>query len=95
MARKAKTKVVARTPTKSKKTKKAIAVKSVKPARKSVAKKVAAKRPARKVTRRGAADVAKLRRAVIAGSRAKKPAETIAKELGISKAYVYALKRKA
>lgn len=95
MAKKARKKVAARAPTRSKKTKKAVAVKSVKPVRNPVAKKVAAKKPARKVARRGAADVAKLRKAVIAGSRAKKPAETIAKELGISKAYVYALKRKA
>jgi hypothetical protein len=94
MARKAKKKVAAKAPTKSRKTKKAIAVKSVK-ARKPVAKKPAGKKPSRKVARRSAADVAKLRKAVIAGSRAKKPAEALAKDLGISKAYVYALKRKA
>jgi len=88
MAKKAK-KAAGRAPTKSQKTKKAIAVKSVK------ARKPAAKKTARKVTRRSSADVAKLRKAVIAGSRAKKPADALAKELGISKAYVYALKRKA
>lgn len=92
MARKAaKKKAVSKSPTRSKKTKKAIAVKSVKPPKKSAAKK---KPAARKATRRSTADVAKLRKAVITGSKAKKPAETIAAELGISKAYVYALKRK-
>jgi hypothetical protein len=48
-----------------------------------------------KTARRSTADVAKLRKLVISGSKAKKPAEVIAKELGISKTYVYALKRKA
>jgi hypothetical protein len=95
MAKKARKKVAAKAPTRSKKTKKAVAVKSVKPVRNPVAKKVAARKPARKATRRNTADVAKLRKAVIAGSRAKKSADTIAAELGISKAYVYALKRKA
>jgi hypothetical protein len=89
MAKKSKKKVAAKAPTRSAKTKKAIAVKSVK------AKKSAARKPARKVARRSSADVAKLRKAVLAGSRAKKPADAIAKELGISRAYVYALKRKA
>ena len=90
MAKKAK-KAAGQTPTKSQKTKKAIAVKSTKAPKKSAAKKPAAK----KVARRSTADVAKLRKSVIAGSKAKKTADTIAKELGISKAYVYALKRKA
>ena len=85
MAKKAK-KAAGRAPTKSQKTKKAIAVKSTKAPKKSAAKKAA---------RRSTADVAKLRKSVIAGSKAKKTADTIAKELGISKAYVYALKRKA
>ena len=89
MAKKSKKKVAAKAPTRSAKTKKAIAVKSVK------ARKPATSKPARKVTRRSSADVAKLRKAVLAGSRAKKPADALAKELGISKAYVYALKRKA
>ena len=89
MAKKSKKKVAAKAPTRSAKTKKAIAVKSVK------AKKPAARKPARKAARRSSADVAKLRKEVLAGSRAKKPADAIAKELGISKAYVYALKRKA
>jgi hypothetical protein len=88
MAKKAK-KAAGRAPTKSRKTKKVILVKATK-----VAKKPAARKPARKVARRSSADVAKLRKAVLAGSRAKKPADDIAKELGISKAYVYALKRK-
>ena len=94
MAKRAKKKVAAKTP-KSKKTTKAIAVKSVKPVKNPVARKVAAKKPARKAARRSTADVAKLRKAVITGSKAKKSPETIAGELGISKAYVYALKRKA
>ena len=90
MAKKAK-KAAGQTPTKSRKTKKAIAVKSTKPPKKPAARKPAAKKTARRST----ADVAKLRKSVIAGSKAKKTADTLAKELGISKAYVYALKRKA
>ena len=90
MAKKAR-KAAGRTSTKSRKTKKAIAVKSTKAPKKSAVRKPAAKKAARRST----ADVAKLRKSVITGSKAKKPAETIAKELGISKAYVYALKRKA
>jgi hypothetical protein len=89
MAKKSKKKVTAKAPTRSAKTKKAIAVKSVKARKPSVI------RPARKVARRSSADVAKLRKAVLAGSRAKKSADTIAMDLGISRAYVYALKRKA
>ena len=89
MAKKSKKKVAAKAPTKSAKTKKAIAVKSVK------ARKSAVSKSARKVARRSSADVAKLRKAVVAGSRAKKSADTIAMELGISRVYVYALKRKA
>ena len=88
MAKKSKKKVAAKAPAKSAKTKKAIAVKSVK------AKKPAASKPARKAARRSSADVAKLRKAVLAGARAKKPVDAIAMELGISRAYVYALKRK-
>jgi RNA polymerase subunit RPABC4/transcription elongation factor Spt4 len=94
MAVKARKKLRAKAPAKSKKTKKPIAVKTVKPAKSTAAKKVAGKKPARKAARRSTADVAKLRKAVIAGSRAKKTADAIAEELGISKAYVYALKRK-
>lgn len=89
MARKAVKKVAAKSPTRSAKTKKAIAVKSVKPAKKAVAKKAA-----RKVTRRSAAEVEKLRKAVRAGLKARKLAADIASELGISKAYVYMLKNK-
>ena len=94
MAVKARKKLPAKATAKSKKTKKPIAVKSVKPTKSAAAKKTAGKKPARKAARRSSADVAKLRKAVIAGSRAKKSADVIAKELGISKAYVYALKRK-
>ena len=90
MAKKAE-KAAGRTPTKSRKTKKAIAVKSTKAPKKSAARKPAAK----KATRRSSADVAKLRKSVIAGFKAKKSAEAIAKDLGISKPYVYMLKRKA
>jgi hypothetical protein len=90
MAKKARKKAVSKSPTRSKKTKKAIAVKSVKPAKKSVAKKAP-----RKAARRSTADVAKLRKSVIAGFKKKKPADSIAADLGISKAYVYALKRSA
>ena len=92
MAKKTK-KVVAKTATKSRKTKKAIAVKSVK-VKKPVAKKVAGKKAARKMARRSTADVAKLRKVVIAGFKARKPADAIARELGISKPYVYMLRRK-
>lgn len=90
MAKKAK-KTAGRAPTKSRKTNKAIAVKSSKAPRKPAGRKAAAK----KATRRSSADVAKLRKSVIADFKAKKPAETIAKDLGISKAYVYMLKRSA
>lgn len=90
MAKKARKKAVSKTPTRSKKTKKVIAVKSVKPA-----KKTPAKAAPRKAARRSAADVAKLKKSVIAGFKAKKPADSIAADLGISKAYVYALKRAA
>ena len=95
MAKKARTKVAAKAPTKSKKTTKAIAVKSVKPVKNPVAKKDAARKPAPKAARRSTADVAKLRKAVLAGFKAKKTPESLAAELGISKAYSYALKRRA
>lgn len=67
--------------------KKAIAVKSVK------ARKPATRKPPRKAVRRSAAEIAKLRKAILAGARKGKTAEMIAAELGISKAYVYVLKR--
>ena len=95
MAKKARKKIAAKSPARSKKTKKAIAVKSVKPVKNPVAKKVAAKKPARKAARRSTADVARLRKAVIAGFKARKQGEAIARELDISKAYVYALKRRS
>jgi hypothetical protein len=85
LAKKPKKKIAAKAPTRSAKKKKAFAAKSVK----------ATKPAVRKAARRSRADVAKLRNAVRAGSRAKKSADTLAKEFGISKAYVYALKRKA
>jgi hypothetical protein len=86
MAKKAKKKVAAKVATKSRKTNKAIVVKSVKP------RKPAAKKPARKAARRSSAEVAKLKKSIIASARKGKSADTIAAELGISKAYVYALK---
>jgi hypothetical protein len=87
MARKSRKKSAAKAATGNRKTKKAIAVKSVK------AKKPATRKPARKAVRRSAAEIAKLRKAIFAGARKGKTAEIIAAELGISKAYVYVLKR--
>jgi hypothetical protein len=89
MAKKAKKKVVAKVATRSRKTKKAIAVKSAPKARKAVAKKAA-----RKATRRSSADTAKLQKAVLKGLKAGKPAAVLADELGISRPYVYMLKNK-
>ena len=90
----AKKPVAKKAPAKKVAAKKPVAKKA--PVKKAAAKKPVAKKPAaKKAARRSTADVAKLRKSVIAGSKAKKTAETIAKELGISKAYVYALKRKA
>ena len=86
MAKKAKKKVAAKVATRSKKTKKVIAVKSVK------ARKPAAKKAPRKAARRSTADVAKLRKAVIAGLKSGKSVEVVAGQLGISRAYLYRLK---
>ena len=80
MAKKAKKKVAAKAATSSRKTKKVIAVKSVK------ARKPAAKKAPRKATRRSTADVAKLRKAVIAGLKSGKSVEVVAGQLGISRA---------
>ncbi|MCA3574607.1 MAG: hypothetical protein IOC86_11875 [Aestuariivirga sp.] len=88
MAKKARKKAGAGVSATNRKSKKVIAVKSVKP------RKQPAKKPPRKAARRSAADVAKLKRAVIAGARKGKTADTLAAELGISKTYVYALKNK-
>ncbi len=73
----------------SRKTKKAIAVKSVPKARKAVAKKAP-----RKATRRSSAEAVKLQKAVLKGLKAGKPAAVLSVELGISKPYVYMLKNK-
>jgi len=89
MAKKTTKKSLVQTRTRSLKTKKPIAVKSS-----TTAKKPAATKPARKVARRSSANVAKLRKSILAGAKAGKTAETIAAELGISKAYVYALKNR-
>ena len=86
MASKTKKKVAASAATRSKKTKKAVAVKSVK------ARKPAAKKAPRKMARRSTADVAKLRKAVIAGFRSGKSAEVLSQQLGISRPYLYRLK---
>ncbi|MCA3556019.1 hypothetical protein [Aestuariivirga sp.] len=83
MPRKAKKKVAASAATRNKKNGKAIAVKSVK-----------AQNPAaKKATRRSAADVARLRKAVIAGLRSGKTAVAVALQLGISRPYLYRVKR--
>ena len=87
MARKSRKKSAAKVATGNQKTTKAIAVKSVK------ARKPATRKPAGKAVRRSAAEIAKLRKAILAGARKGKTAETIAAEVGISKAYVYVLKR--
>ena len=86
MAKKAKKKVAAKTATRSKKTTKVIAIKSVK------TRKPAAKKAPRKVARRSTADVAKLRKAVITGLKSGKSAEVLAGQLGISRPYLYRLK---
>jgi hypothetical protein len=88
MAKKAKKKVAAKVATKSRKTRKVIAVKSVK------AKKPAAKKPGRKTTRRSSADVAKLQKAVIKGLKSGKSADALAAEFGVSRPYIYVLKNK-
>lgn len=84
----AKKKSAAKTGTASKKTKKVIAVKSVK------ARKPTAKQPARKTTRRSSAEVAKLQKAVVKGLKSGKSADALAADLGVSRAYIYALKNK-
>ena len=89
MARKATKKSAVKAGTASKKTTKAIAVKSAPKAKAS-----AARKPAAKAVRRSAADVAKLQKAVIKALKANKSAADIAAELGISRPYVYTLKNK-
>lgn len=86
MAKKAKKKVAAKSATRSTKTKKAVAVKSVK------ARKPAVKKAPRKAARRSAADVAKLRKAIISALRSGKSAVAVAQQLGISRPYLYRLK---
>ena len=88
MAKKVKKRVAGKAGATSKKTRKVIAIKSVK------ARKPAAKKPARKATRRSSADVAKLQKAVIKGLKAGKSAEALAAELGVSRPYIYVLKNK-
>lgn len=88
MAKKAKKKAAIKPATTSKKTKKVVAVKSVKP------RKPAAKKTARKASRRSSADVAKLQKAVIKGLKSGKSAAALSDELGVSRPYIYALKNK-
>ena len=88
MAKKAKKKVAAKVATKSRKTRKVIAVKSVK------ARKPAAKKPARKAARRSSADTAKLQKVITKALKSGKSVATVAAEHGISKPYVYVLKNK-
>lgn len=88
MAKKAKKKSAVKAGTASKKTKKVIAVKTVK------AKKPAAKKPTKEVARRSSAETAKLQKAVIRGLKAGKSAAALSQELGISRPYVYMLKNK-
>jgi hypothetical protein len=94
MAKRVRKKLAAKSPARSKKTKRAIAVKSVKPARNPVAKKVAARKPAPKVSRRSSAETAKLQKTVLKGLKGGKSVASLAEELGISKPYVYMLKNK-
>lgn len=88
MAKKSKKKVAGKPATSSKKTKKVIAIKSVK------ARKSAAKKPARKASRRSSADVAKLQKAIVKGLKSGKSAETLSEELGVSRPYIYVLKNR-
>jgi len=89
MAKKAKKKTAARVSTKSRKTKKPIAVKAA-----PKAKKPAAKKPAKKVARRSSAEITKLQKAVLKGLKSGKSAAALSEELGISRPYVYMLKNK-
>ncbi|MCX7351289.1 MAG: hypothetical protein NTZ54_17830 [Alphaproteobacteria bacterium] len=88
MAKKSKKKVAGKPATSSKKTRKVIAIKSVK------ARKSAAKKPARKASRRSSADVAKLQKAIVKGLKSGKSAETLSEELGVSRPYIYVLKNR-
>ncbi len=74
--------------TASEKTKKVIAVKSIK------ARKPAAKKPARKASRRNSADVAKLQKVIVRGLKSGKSAAALSEELGVSRPYIYVLKNK-
>ncbi len=89
MARRPKTKAVAKKPTKSRKTKKAIVVKSApkKP-------RAAARKAPRKLARRSSAAAAKTRKAAVKAVKAGKPAAAVAAELEVSKTFVYGVKNK-
>ena len=88
MAKKAKQKSAVKSGFASKKTRKVIAVKSVRP------RKPAAKKPARKVSRRSSAETAKLQKTILKGLKGGKSVASLAEELGISRPYVYMLKNK-
>jgi hypothetical protein len=88
MAKKAKKKSAVKSGSASKKTRKVIAVKSVK------ARKPAAKKPARKAARRSRGETAKLQKTILKGLKGGKSVATLAEELGISRPYVYMLKNK-
>jgi hypothetical protein len=88
MARKAKKKAAGKPVAASKKTKKIIVVKSLK------TRKPAAKKPARKASRRSSADVAKLQKVILKGLKSGKSAATLSEELGVSRPYIYVLKNK-
>jgi hypothetical protein len=75
--------------TSSRKTKKVVAVKSVR-ARKPVARK-----PARKTSRRSSADIAKLQKAIVKGLKSGKSVAVLSEELGVSRPYIYVLKNRA
>ena len=93
MTRKARKKPGSKSPTSSKKMKKAIGFKSMNSVKNPVAKKITVRKPARNVTWCSAAEVAKLRKAVRTGLKARKLASDLAVELGISKTYLHMLNR--
>jgi DNA-binding CsgD family transcriptional regulator len=72
----------------------AMAVKSVKPVKNPVARRVAARKPAHKVSRRSSAETAKLQKTILKGLKGGKSVASLAEELGISRPYVYMLKNK-
>jgi hypothetical protein len=89
MAKKSKTKAAVRkTATKSRKTKKAIVVKTAPRKRRA-----AAKKAPRKLARRTSAKAAKKRKAAVKAVKAGKPAGVVAAELQVTKTFVYGVKK--